>query len=84
MLLGLVFHFHAERLSGPGLRAGDDGPVDGRPDAFKAAVEDLTEFSRRWPTVVPKLITQRFAPEKFADVLLGKSSGIKNVIQFSA
>ena len=60
------------------------GTVNAGPDAFKAAVEDLTEFSKRWPAVVPKLITQRFAPEKFADVLLGKSFGIKNVIQFSA
>jgi threonine dehydrogenase-like Zn-dependent dehydrogenase len=60
------------------------GTVNAGPDAFKAAVEDLTEFTRRWPEIVPRLITQRFAPEKFADVLLGKTTGIKNVIQFSA
>jgi threonine dehydrogenase-like Zn-dependent dehydrogenase len=59
------------------------GTVNAGPDAFAAAVEDLQEFLKRWPTIVPKLITQRFAPETFADLLTGKPAGIKNVISFS-
>jgi threonine dehydrogenase-like Zn-dependent dehydrogenase len=58
------------------------GTVNAGPDAFAAAVTDLQEFMKRWPTTVPKLISERYAPERFEELLLGKPTGIKNVISF--
>lgn len=58
------------------------GTVNAGTDAFAAAVEELDGFVKRWPTAVDALITGRFAPEKHAELLLQRGTGIKNVISF--
>lgn len=58
------------------------GTVNANQAAFENAVEDLGFFNAHWPDAVRSLITGRFAPESYQDVLLGPKNGIKNVISF--
>lgn len=58
------------------------GTVNAGPDAFEAAAKDLVEFQRRWPEQLAGLVTGRYAPETCQEVLLGKRTGIKQVISF--
>jgi threonine dehydrogenase-like Zn-dependent dehydrogenase len=60
------------------------GTVNAGPDAFKAAILDLGTFTAKWPYAVASLITRRYPLEAYADVLLGKPGGIKNVFSFDA
>jgi hypothetical protein len=50
--------------------------------AFQGAIRDLGVFKRRWPEATRALITGRFPMDAYRDLLLGKSTGIKNVISF--
>lgn len=59
------------------------GTVNAGPDAFAAAIHDLETFERRWPDAVRSLITRRVPPEEHAELLLGRSSGIKHVVRFA-
>ncbi len=59
------------------------GTVNAGPDAFRNAVADLSELHRRWPQQLRALITGRYAPEAFEDLLLGPPSGIKRVVSFA-
>jgi glucose 1-dehydrogenase len=59
------------------------GTVNAGRDAFEASIRDVGLFSKRWPEAVKSLITGRFPMEAFGDLLLGRSSGIKNVIQLN-
>lgn len=56
------------------------GTVNANRDAFEAAIEHLAEFRRRWPDALQALITGRFAIDQHAELLCGRSRGIKNVI----
>lgn len=56
------------------------GTVNANRDAFEAAIEHLAEFRRRWPAALQALITGRFAIDQHAELLCGRSRGIKNVI----
>jgi threonine dehydrogenase-like Zn-dependent dehydrogenase len=60
------------------------GTVNAGKDAFEAAIRDLTLFTQRWPKEVAALLTGRFPLEAFADLLLGESTGIKNVLRIAA
>jgi threonine dehydrogenase-like Zn-dependent dehydrogenase len=60
------------------------GTVNAGSDAFQAAVSDLGEFHRRWPTQLLDLITARHPPEACSDLLLGSPAGIKQVVSFAA
>ena len=40
-------------------------------------------FTKRWPDAVKSLITGRFPMDAHSDLLLGRSGGIKNVIQLN-
>jgi len=55
------------------------GTVNAGRDAFEAAVKDLGRFAERWPAPLRSLITRRWPLEGYADVLLGRPGGIKNV-----
>jgi threonine dehydrogenase-like Zn-dependent dehydrogenase len=55
------------------------GTVNAGRDAFEASVKDLGLFAQRWPTPLRSLITNRYPLEGYADVLLGRPGGIKNV-----
>jgi hypothetical protein len=59
------------------------GTVNAGRDAFEASIRDVELFSKRWPEAVKSLITGRFPMEAYEDLLLGRSSGIKNVIQLN-
>jgi threonine dehydrogenase-like Zn-dependent dehydrogenase len=60
------------------------GTVNAGRDGFGAAIADLAEFKRRWPQVLPGLITGRHPIESFRELLLGPPSGIKNLITFES
>jgi threonine dehydrogenase-like Zn-dependent dehydrogenase len=55
------------------------GTVNAGRDAFEASVKDLGVFAQRWPAPLRSLITRRYPLDGFADVLLGRPGGIKNV-----
>jgi len=59
------------------------GTVNAGADAFAAAAADLATFHARWPEQLRALITGRYRPEGFEELLLGPSAGIKRVLSFS-
>src|SRR5258708_906225 len=59
------------------------GSVNACKASYTKAIEDLGVFRKRWPNAVKALITGRYAPEKYADLLLGNPNGIKNVVLFA-
>lgn len=59
------------------------GTVNASPQAFIDAIRDLGEFKRRWPNELKALITDRGGIERHRDFLVGKATGIKNVLQFA-
>ena len=59
------------------------GTVNAGRDAFENSIRDLGTFNQRWPDAVRSLITGRFPMEAYSDLLLGRSGGIKNVIQLN-
>jgi threonine dehydrogenase-like Zn-dependent dehydrogenase len=54
------------------------GTVNAGPDAFEAAVRDLSVFNERWPSALAWMITARYPIEAFREAIDG--GGIKNVI----
>ena len=58
------------------------GTVNADRAAFEGAIRDLGEFKKRWPHALASLITSRRRVDDFAELLLGKNTGIKNVIAF--
>jgi threonine dehydrogenase-like Zn-dependent dehydrogenase len=59
------------------------GTVNAGRESFENSIRDLGTFTRRWPDAVKSLITGRFPMDAFHDLLLGRSGGIKNVIQLN-
>ncbi len=59
------------------------GTVNASPEAFAEAIHDLAEFQRRWPSAVNALITGRHSIDAHRELLMGRASGIKNVIRFN-
>ena len=58
------------------------GTVNASPVDFADAIRDLGEFKRRWPRALHALITGRHTIDAHRELLVGKASGIKNVIEF--
>lgn len=58
------------------------GTVNANREAFENAVRDLQRFNERWPRAVRELITGRYPLSAYQDLLLGRATGIKNVITF--
>lgn len=56
------------------------GTVNADRGAFQNAIRDLGEFKKRWPDAIRKVITGRHPMENYRELLLGKATGIKNVI----
>ena len=46
------------------------------------AIRDLGLFKRRWPDSLRRVISGRHPLENYRELLLGKATGIKNVITF--
>ncbi|HME09330.1 MAG TPA: glucose 1-dehydrogenase [Bryobacteraceae bacterium] len=60
------------------------GSVNAPPESFAAAIRDLTEFQKRWPDAISKLITGRFPIDQAVDPLTKNFGGIKNIITIAA
>jgi threonine dehydrogenase-like Zn-dependent dehydrogenase len=56
------------------------GTVNAGRASFTGAIGSLREMDRRWPRALRELITGRYPLESFADLLLSKPSGIKNIL----
>ncbi len=56
------------------------GTVNADREAFAGAMRDLGIFVKRWPRALRSLITGRYRIDQYRDLLLGKATGIKNVI----
>jgi len=56
------------------------GTVNADRAAFQSAIRDLALFKQRWPEAIRNVITGRFTMESYQELLLGKATGIKNVI----
>ncbi len=51
-------------------------------DAYRAAVQDLALFARRWPMLLPQLVTSRRPVAEAGDLLAGSARGLKEVLTF--
>jgi glucose 1-dehydrogenase len=58
------------------------GTVNADRPAFEGAIRDLGIFKKRWPDALRAVISGRYSVEEYADLLLAKSTGIKNIITF--
>jgi len=56
------------------------GTVNADRPAFQNAIRDLGAFKERWPAALRKVITGRHPLENYRELLLGKATGIKNVV----
>ena len=56
------------------------GTVNADHHAFTQAIRHLAVFKQRWPEALGKVITGRHPLENYRALLLGKATGIKNVI----
>jgi threonine dehydrogenase-like Zn-dependent dehydrogenase len=59
------------------------GTVNAAPSAFQEAISDLTQCESRWPAQLRQLITGRYPPEQFEDLLIKPSFGIKRVVRLA-
>lgn len=59
------------------------GTVNASRQSFDWAIRDMGEFMKRWPDSVRAVITGRFPLSQARDLLLGKATGIKNVLQIA-
>ena len=58
------------------------GTVNAGRSAFENAVRDLGFLNEKWPEAVRSLITGRYPPESYEEILLGPKKGIKSVVSF--
>jgi threonine dehydrogenase-like Zn-dependent dehydrogenase len=59
------------------------GTVNAGRETFEDSIRDLQIFKNAWPQAVQSLITGRFPMDAHRDLLVGKASGIKNVIRLN-
>ena len=67
----------------PGIVLGNQavlGVTNPSADAYRAAVADLALFARRWPTLLPQLVTSRRPVAEAREVLEGSARGVKEVL----
>ena len=60
------------------------GTVNADRPAFESAIRDLGVFKKRWPKAIASVISGRFPIDAYRELLLGKATGIKNVITIGA
>lgn len=58
------------------------GTVNADAAAFVSAIQHLGTLVERWPTALDTVITGRYPLDAYRDLLLGQTSGIKNVLSF--
>ncbi|MFO1077173.1 MAG: glucose 1-dehydrogenase [Planctomycetota bacterium] len=59
------------------------GTVNAGDEAFANAVRDLTDFAVRWPDATHGLISGRHEMQRFDELLLHRTRGIKHVIRIA-
>ncbi|MEI7705080.1 MAG: glucose 1-dehydrogenase [Deltaproteobacteria bacterium] len=59
------------------------GPVHPNAEAFRAAIQDLGLFARRWPGALQRLISKRVSMEDAPDAFEHPASGLKQVVTVS-
>jgi threonine dehydrogenase-like Zn-dependent dehydrogenase len=59
------------------------GATNAGQEDYEAAIRDLANFLRRWPDVLPGLITHRMPIDEHVGPLLGKGTDLKSVITLS-
>jgi threonine dehydrogenase-like Zn-dependent dehydrogenase len=60
------------------------GTVNADAAAFAAAIRHMERFVECWPTAVGALISRRYPLDAYRELLLGRASGIKNVLSFAS
>jgi len=60
------------------------GTVNAGPDAFRAAVEAMGDFARRWPRELGSLVSSRHPLEEVPDLLRRAPVGTKSVVRVAA
>jgi threonine dehydrogenase-like Zn-dependent dehydrogenase len=60
------------------------GSVNSNPGHFRAAIESLDRFERRWPGLTERLITRRVPFERFREALEERDDDIKVLIEVAA
>jgi hypothetical protein len=58
------------------------GTVNAGRETFEAAIRDLGVFVKRWPAAVAAIVTGRHPVSAYRELLVGRATGIKNVIRF--
>jgi threonine dehydrogenase-like Zn-dependent dehydrogenase len=56
------------------------GTVNAGKQAFMDAITDLSEYRRRWPGVLERLISARYPIDRAVQLLTASPAGIKNVV----
>jgi hypothetical protein len=56
--------------------------VNADASAFSSAIRHIRTFVERWPTALNTVISGRYPLDAYRDLLLGQTSGIKNVLTF--
>ncbi len=59
------------------------GTVNASRKTFQDAIRDLGTFMEQWPEAVRAIISGRYAVEDANELLMGKATGIKNVISLT-
>lgn len=59
------------------------GTVNAGRNSFEASIRDLQTFKNAWPQAVKSVISGRYSMDDHHDLLVGKASGIKNVIRLT-
>jgi hypothetical protein len=54
--------------------------VNAGKQAFMDAITDLSEYRRRWPGVLERLISARYPIDRAVQLLTASPAGIKNVV----
>ncbi len=60
------------------------GTVNAGGEDFDAAIRHIGVFGERWPAALGAVIARRYPLDAYRDLLLGWTSGVKNVISFAA
>jgi glucose 1-dehydrogenase len=58
------------------------GTVNANEEAYDAAIRHLGMFAERWPRALDVLVSGRYPPSSYSDLLSERTGGIKNVITF--
>jgi glucose 1-dehydrogenase len=59
------------------------GSVNANRRDFEAGARHLAAWVRRWPRLLPELVTREVGPERFGDAVVRRPEDIKSVVRFA-